>query len=219
MLRQVGFFMSSNKKGIVFLILITLAFYEVTAQKVIRNTIVDPTISMISIDASNSFEIEMVTHTENEMMIEAAIEGEYQDDLQLKIDFEGTTINVGAGFDSNFKNPNDKLSAHKVISIALKILLPEYKNVVVFGKECNVNISGNYKLLKVNLDDGLCALNSVSEKAMITTQSGNITVNSSEAKIVADSKYGKVTGDTFEVGENQYILSTITGNIVLNRVE
>lgn len=214
-----GFLIGSNLSKFLVVILTLFFSHESAAQKVIRKSIVDSSISLISIDASNSFEIEMATHKGRELIIEAAIEGEYQDDLLLKIDFEGNTMNVGAGFNSNFVNPNDKLSAHKVISIALKILLPEYKNVVVFGQECNVNASGNYKLLRVSLDDGLCSLNSVTEKAIITTQSGAITINTSQAKIVAKSKFGQVSGDPFEDGDNQYILSTTTGNIVLNRVE
>jgi len=218
-IKQLGFFITSQLRAVICLILMVFFIQQSIAQKVVRKSVIDPKVSLISIDASSSFEIKMSTHTSNEMVVEAAIEGEYQDDLLLNVDSEGSTINVNTGFNPNFINPNDKLSAHKVISISLQIVLPENKNVVVFGNECNVSAEGKYELLKVTLDDGQCELTSVTEKAIINTQSGNITINSSKAKVTANTKFGSIKGDSFTEGDNQFIITTVTGNIALNRVE
>lgn len=191
----------------------------VSAQKVVKKSIVNSTISFVQIDANNCFEIVMETADTSEMVIEAFIDGEYKKDLELVVKEDGSTLMVSSGFNPNFINPNDKLSAHKVISIALKISLPEYKNVLVFGTSCNVAIAGNYKNLKVTLDDGSCDLTQVSEISEITTQSGDIIVSSSKASIVATSAYGNVQENQIPVGNDHFILRSTTGNIHLKRIE
>lgn len=196
-----------------------LCLQMVCAQKVIKKSIVNSTISFVQIDASNCFEIVMETADTNEMIIEAFIDGEYKKDLELVVKEDSSTLMVSSGFNPNFVNPNDKLSAHKVISIALKIKLPEYKNVLVFGTSCNVAIVGNYKNLKVTLDDGRCDLTQVSEISEITTQGGDIIVSSSKATIVATSAYGDVQENQIPVGNDHFILRSTTGNIYLKKIE
>jgi len=189
------------------------------AQKVVNKTIVNPTISFIQIDASNCFKITIETTETNEMVIEATIDGEYKNDLLLSAKEEGSTVLVSTGFQPNFKNPNDKLSAHKVISIALAIKLPKDKNVNVYGSSCNVTATGVYERLKVSLNDGSCNLYNVSRFADINTQSGDIRVRSAMATIEGTSKYGLVESDKIPMGNDYFKLNTITGNILLNRIE
>lgn len=190
-----------------------------SAQKLIKKSIVNGTISHIQIDAKNCFEIELGTNSGEELVIEAQIEGEYKEDLVLNIVEEGATIKINTDFQPNFINPNDKLSAHKVISIALRILVPEQKNVHVFGTNCNVIASGLYDFLKVSLSDGRCDLINVREAVEVRTQSGHISVKYSHAIVRAKSKYGRVTGNISKNGNGYYDLSTVTGDIVLKRVE
>lgn len=191
----------------------------ICGQKVIKKSIVNSTISFVQIDASNCFEITIETADTSEMVIEAFIDGEYKKDLELVVKEDGSTLTVRSGFNPNFVNPNDKLSAHKVISIALKIKLPEYKNVLVFGTSCNVEIVGNYKNLKVTLDDGRCDLTQVSQTCEIITQSGDISVSSSKAKIIANSAYGNVQENQIPQGDAHFMLRSTTGNIYLKKIE
>lgn len=193
--------------------------HQSVAQKVVKKSIVSPSISLISIDASNCFEIYVDTHDSDEMSVIAKIEGEYQNDLQVNLKKNGTTINVDAGFNANFINPNDKLSAHKVVSISLHIVLPKNSSAQIYGNDCNVGLLGVYDQLDVTLNDGFCEINASTTRASIETQSGNIMLNANEATVEAKSKFGRVKGDSIPAGNNVYILSTVTGNIVLNRVE
>ena len=189
------------------------------AQKMVKKSIVNSSISFVQIDASNCFEIVMETAKTNEMIIEAFIDGEYKKDLELIVKEDGSTLMVSSDFNTNFINPNDKLSTHKVISIALKIKLPEYKNVMVYGTSCNVAIEGNYKNLKVTLDDGRCYLTQVSQICEITTQSGDIIVSSSKGRIIATSAYGDVQENQIPVGDDHFTLRSTTGNIHLKKIE
>ncbi len=180
---------------------------------------VHPGISFIGIDANNCFDISLDTLDGNEMIVEAKIDGEYSEDLLVKIRQEGSAILVGAGFHPNFTDPNDKLSAHKVVSIALRVQLPRFKKVELQGTGCNVAVSGNYESLKVDLGDGRCYLKNVSETVEVHTQSGDITVLGSNAQIMASSKFGKVQKNNIPPGNNKYTLSTVTGNIHLSKTE
>lgn len=201
-----------------FLVLL-LTLQIANAQKAIKKSIVNSKISHIQIDVNNCFEIDLATSDSEELIIEAKIDGEYEKDLLLSVSEKGSTIIISAGFQPSFVYPNDKLSAHKVVSIALKVLLPKQKEVHVFGTNCNVVASGNYKFLKVSLNEGSCDLIDVADTVEVKTQSGQIKASYSDAIIHASSKYGKVLGSPSEKGNNSFNLSTVTGDIVLKRVE
>lgn len=200
----------------IFLLLILSANF-LSAQKIVKKAIINPDITSVRIDARNCFQIKMQTSMTNEMLVEAIIDGEYKNDLMLNLKQEGSLIFVSSGFSPNFKNPNDKLSAHKVISIELLISLPAGQNVQVDGTSCNIIASGDYGHLKITLNDGNCILNEVSKMITVLTQSGNIDVRSSNAKINATSKFGKVRDDDIPDGDNNFTLNTTTGNINLVR--
>jgi len=202
---------------IFILVFLTLNF--LTAQKGIKKSIVDSTISSFQIDVSNCFEVQLSTADTDEVVVEATIDGEYRKDLVLNVKEEGKTVLIDAGFQPNFENPNDKLSAHKVISIALSIKLPSFKNVFVFGTSCNALVTGAYERLRITLNDGTGYLNKVDGIAEVTTQSGDIHVTGEAALILSNSKYGKVLGEQIPTGNNKYVLNSVTGNIRLQRIE
>ena len=202
----------------IFIILfLTLNF--ITAQKVVKKSIIDSSISSYQVDTANCFNVTIETVATQKIVVEATIEGEYTDDLVLNVKEEGTSVYVSAGFQPNFKNPNDKLSAHKVVSIALKIQLPENKNVRIFGTNSNTELTGFFRNLKVTLNDGTTHLSSVEGIAEVITQSGDIIVETKSAEIVANSKYGKVDKNQIPEGNTKYLLNTVTGNIMLRRIE
>lgn len=201
-----------------FLILF-LATSFLTAQKVVKKSLINSEIATFQIDVSNCFDMRIATSNADAMTVRATIDGEYQKDLILKVKEEGNTVLISTGFQPNFKNPNDKLSAHKVVSIALDIILPAYKSVNVFGLSCNVTANGAYEKLKITLNDGACNLSKVSGSAEVTTQSGNISAESETATIISTSKYGKIDREQIPNGNDTYTLRTITGNILLSRIE
>ncbi len=188
-------------------------------QKLIRKSLVDQKISHIQVDAKNCFELDLSTSEGDELLVEAQIDGEYEKDLLLQILEEGSTIKISAGFQPNFVNPNDKLSAHKVVSIALNIVVPAQKNIHVFGSNCNVVVTGTYDFLKVSLNDGRCDLKNTRGTVEVITQSGHISAIYNDVVVRAISKYGKVRGKSPKNGNGHYSLSTVTGDIHLRRVE
>lgn len=206
------------KKSTFFLLLLCCGLNFLQAQKLIRKTLVHPGIEFFQIDSNHCFKVDLQTVRSEEMVVEATIDGEYRKDLLVKITEEGNTIKVSTGFQPNFVNPNDKLSAHKVISIALKISLPEYQKVQLFGNSSQVEVNGRYTDLDIRLNDGRCVLNNVSENVKVKTQSGNITLNSQAATIRALSRYGKIYRAEVPAGDDHFDLSSTSGDIHINRI-
>ena len=189
------------------------------AQTIVEKTVINPNLTFIEIDAANCFDILMETTKGDQMNVTARIDGQYQNDLELKVTEKGSTLHIGAGFNPDFNRPNDKLSAHKVVSIALQIKIPQGKRVVLNGTSCNVSIEGAYANVDISLNDGQCELKQVSANATVRTQSGDISVIGRNATITAQSKYGKVSQNGIPIGDNRYILKTVTGNIHFIKTE
>jgi len=201
-----------------FVVLFLMASF-LNAQKVIKKSITATNILYFHIDLTHCYQLLIETSKTNEMEVEAISNGEYRKNLLLNVLEEGSNVWIRTDFQPDFKNPNDKLSAHKVISIALKIKLPEYKNVVIVGDNCNTTILGDYKNLEVTLLEGKCTLKNVSERISVTTKSGDIKVYNNAATIEAKSKYGEVFKGNIPFGNTYYTLISATGNIYLKKTE
>lgn len=188
-------------------------------QKLVKKAFVNSRTASIQINSQYCYQINLGTAKTDEVSVEADIEGEYSKDLLITIEEKGTTVLISAGFQPNFINPNDKLSAHKVISIKLKIILPENKNVFVYGTNCNVFVEGKFENLQVKLSDGRCVLDNVIEKVEVITQRGDILLITANGNIIAESAYGKVEKEPIPKGYNQYILKSVEGNINLRKMK
>jgi len=195
------------------------AFIPLTAQKKVAKSILKESIKLIQIDAKSCFSVVLETTTSNTIVIEAQMDGEYSDELYLNLVENGNTLQVNSGFGPNHIDPNDKLSAHKVVSIALKVFIPRHKNVHVNGTSTNIFANGAYKNLQITVSDGLCTLKEIKGNLNVKSQTGNILVTGNNAKINAISKYGTVTGNPIDNGNNLYELSTVSGNIIVNKTK
>lgn len=174
---------------------------------------------MVQVNTANCFKVLLQTTEEQEINAIANIEGEYVDNLNIEAVSKGSTIFIDAGFSPNFHNPNDKLSAHKVVSITLSVSVPKYRNVAVYGTSSRLLVNGSYEGLNVSLSDGACELNNVLGDIKVKTQSGNIKVWSNTANISAVAKYGHVGSNEIPTGNSTYDLQTVTGNIELIKTE
>ena len=200
-----------------FMVFFTLV--NLHAQKLVRKAFIDARTETIQIDAQYCYRIDLKTGSSNEIEVSASMEGEYAKDLLISIEQSGTTAMISADFQPLFINPNDKLSAHKVVSIALEIRVPEHKNVDVFGTNTNLFATGKYNDLDITLSDGRCTLENVSESVEVTTQKGDIRVMAPSGNIIAESTYGNVEEGIIPFGYNQFILKTIEGDIFLTKTK
>ncbi len=188
----------------------------VLGQKVVRKILTNPDTRFIQVDTKNCYEVKFHTADSQELRVKAFIEGEYAKDLVVRIEEDGQNVFLSTDFLPNFIAPNDKLSAHKVISIKLDIIIPEYSNVTIYGTNTNVTGSGKYRNLKVTLAEGDCILQDVSETVEVKTQKGNIHVITPAGMIDARSAYGMVEIADLPKGNFSYSLKSIEGNIVVS---
>lgn len=203
----------------VFMFVLFISFGMLNAQKVVKKAVQNPETSNLLIDANNCYQIDLTTTSAKDIVIEAFMDGEYKNDLLIKIEEDGPTIAVSAGFHPNFIKPNDKLSAHKVISIALKVQIPKNMKVNLFGVNANVYATGNYEDIRVTLDDGNCNFNTIMGMASATTQSGDIYVYSNGAIIETNTNFGHISNNGIPKGDNYFKLTTTKGNIYLRKTE
>jgi len=198
-----------------------LTFFSQTlsGQKTIQKSYPATFGTLIQIDTDKSFEAEILAYEGNSLIVDARLEGEYAEALSVNVTQEGSTLWVGTEFDPSFEDPNDKLSAHKVVSVSLKIQIPSNLDVQVFGTSCNVTMSGEFSNVDVVLNDGNCTLNQVAHKVNVQTQSGNIRLNSLRGVIRAESRYGQIIQETIPEGNKSYDLETVSGDITLLRTK
>lgn len=189
----------------------------ISGQKTVRKSFPAPFGTLIQIDTDKCYEAKIVASESDELVVEARLDGEYAEALSVNITEEGSTLWVGTDFNPNFENPNDKLSAHKVVSVSLIIQIPAHLDVQVFGTSCNVNLSGAFRNVDVVLNDGSCTLNQVASQVHVQTQSGHIRLNSLQGVIRAVSHYGKVIQETIPEGDELFDLETVSGDITLQR--
>ena len=210
----VFFFMRAS----VFLIFV-FALVHVHGQKLVKKAFIGPRTGTIQVDAQYCYRIDLKTEPTDEVHVSAIMEGEYARDLLVSIEQSGTTAVIRTDFQPNFVNPNDKLSAHKVISIALEISVPEYKNVDVFGTKTNLYATGKYKDLKITLSDGRCTLRNISESVTVSTQKGDILLSAPSGDVISESTYGSVQKESIPFGDNRFFLKTVEGDILVTKTK
>ena len=199
-------------------VLTFLIFHQIgISQKLIEKELVNPETKSIEINTANCFLVTMATHRGKQLKIEASMEGEYAKDLSIALEEKGSNILIGANFLPSFTPPNDKLSAHKVISISLSVILPEYMKVNVHGTHSNVFAQGNYKDLSVTLADGNCTLNKIVEKVSVKTQKGEIVVQAARGTVDTKSDYGEVIKGKVTNGDAYFNLYSVEGDILVNK--
>lgn len=205
-------------RALVFLMFV-FTLVNAHGQKLVSKAFVGPRTQTIQIAAQYCYRIDLRTEPIDEVHVSATMEGEYARDLLVSFEQSGTTAVISTDFQPNFVDPNDKLSAHKVISIALEISVPEYKNVDLFGTKTNLYATGKYKDLKITLSDGRCTLSNVSESVRVTTQKGDILLFASSGDIISKSTYGSVQKETIPFGDNRFFLKTVEGDILVTKTK
>lgn len=187
------------------------------AQKTVHKVVEDTTITSVTIDASQAYELVVRTAAFPKIDIKAVLEGEYKDDLLINTKKESGRFVVSTAFRPLYKNPNDKLSAHKVISILMIVELPENMELMILGSSINIDLSGAYKTLNATITQGNLTITDFEGNGEIQSFEGIISVNNYGGTIAAYSKYGEIYGRNTARGKGILTLKTVNGNIYINK--
>ncbi|MEN1784449.1 MAG: hypothetical protein AAGF77_04840 [Bacteroidota bacterium] len=189
----------------------------VVAQRIIKKQLLQPGTEFIHIHGKHCYQIELNTHQEDQVLVAASMEGEYAKDLVVNLDTSAKTLNISISFLPSFSLPNDKLSAHKVISIALHITIPEFLSTAVYGTNTHVFAKGDYNHLSIQLADGHCTLDQISGIVAAKTQLGQIAVTGAKGSVTLKSDYGKTYKGAIPKGNDTYVLHAVEGDIMVNQ--
>ncbi len=190
-----------------------LAATGARGQVSISKTLLDPEVHAIVIDGQQCFDIRLETAPTREVTVEARMEGEYETDVLVRTERMGNTLFIGTGPAPGFHFPNDKLGAHKVVSVKLRVIMPEHQMVSVHAGQCQVRTSGIYRELTVRINDGGCRLEHRAERTDVRTLTAAITARVEDGSIEASSRYGEVHIDPVPAGTPQVLLQTTRGDI------
>ena len=202
-----------------FYIAIFFFVFQLQAQKVIEKEIDLQNISSVVINGNQIFKIRINTNTTKTISVQAKFEGEYNEDIVLLAEKVDSKLSISTKFQPLFVSHNDKLSAHKVISIELSISLPEYLNIWIQSDLASVIVLGQYSNLRIELVNGNCKVDSFFGNAIINTIHGAINVSSDDAKVVAHTKNGILKQDKLKSGKKTLNLNSINGNITVTKTE
>lgn len=176
-------------------------------------------ISNIVVEGNEMFKIKLNTSKTEKITLSTKIEGEYSEDMVILANVKNDSIVVSCAFQPLFVSHNDKLSAHKVISIEVELIIPENRNVYIASNTASAKIDGDYGFLTVELVQGNCDLDIYESNAIVNTLNGGIQLNTNFANVNAFSKTGEVVSEQLLLGDNQISLNSVNGNISITKTK
>ena len=199
---------------VVFYIIYIISNQIISAQKIIEKELYASDISTIIVSGNTMFNISMNTKPINKVNLVLAIEGENNEQIVLKTIRKQDTIFISSEYQPLFNVPDDKLSAHKKISIELNMIVPENIDVSVKSDIGSVQIKGIYKSVFSELVNGnFKAFNVSSNLLVINTLHGNIYVETNTAIVDISTKNGEVHKEQLDFGKQRISLNSINGDI------
>jgi hypothetical protein len=184
------------------------------AQKVIQKEFDSDEISKLSIIDDAIFKITIQSSEEPTIKVYAHISGEHSENIIIEEKIVAGNLSLKTGFTPYFTLENDKLAAHKVMAIELKITVPQKIALEIKSKLASVNFNGSIENVSISLENGNCVLTNFSGNAQLKTIAGNITVraqNNVSGKAI--SKNGTVENNFLNKGKFFVEAESINGNI------
>tara|TARA_R110002051_G_scaffold4229_5_gene22686 strand:+ start:4324 stop:4926 length:603 start_codon:yes stop_codon:yes gene_type:complete len=192
---------------------------EILGQKMLEQSFHDENIKALYINSDEVFEIHLSTSQNDHITVGTRIDGETFESSILKTRIDNNTLKIETGRTPDFEPFNDKLSAHKVLSIVLFISLPEGLDLDIFSTLASVDAQGRFGRVQINLGRGGCRLVDFRfrESATINTLSGAIHVEVDSAEVYAQSRKGNVVIPAGFSEGYPLVLKSIHGDIILTK--
>lgn len=203
----------------VVLLFLFLINYQVAAQKLIDETFSASEIKTIVIDGASIFKIDLQTRSSNAIHLITKIEGEYTPEIAVAYKIKDSTLYIRSVFRPSFALHNDKLSAHKVVSIEIALEIPEHLKIYLKSDIGSAKIKGKYAFITAELSQGNCVLEDFKGSGIVNTINGDVTVETNFAKIKAHTKYGSLLREAIVSGENTIKINSINGDINLKKTK
>ncbi|RMB63247.1 hypothetical protein EAX61_02305 [Dokdonia sinensis] len=200
---------------------VALVSAQLSAQKQMMQSYADSEITGVYINSNEIFEIRLTAKPVSDITVTTLIEGETFESSLLQTVVDDGILKITTGRTPDFIPFNDKLSAHKVLSIVLEITLPEGLDVDVYSTLAGVDGTGRFGQVQMNLGRGGCRLEEFRfrESGKINTLTGSITIATKTTTVTAQSRNGTVViPKSFPTGEG-LMLQSVDGDITVRKSE
>ncbi len=205
-------------KKVLYLILFFLAL-QAQAQKVTNKSFSSKGVSTLVINGDMVFKMHIETAKTQTISIRSLAEGEHSEEVVLITQIKSNTLYISSIYQPLFVADNDKLSAHKVLSVEYKLVIPEQLNLSISSSIASVFLFGNYNKVTTELMNGSFFAKSFKGDLLVNTIHGDFEVETHQATAEASSKHGKVDQAVLGNGNNQITLNSINGNIRISKSE
>lgn len=175
-------------------------------------------IEKVDINGEGIFKINIKNSESNTIDLVVKFEGEHSENLVIIDSVSHGVLKLSTDFQPLFKADNDKLSAHKVLSVELQLSIPKHIDLNIKSDIAQTKIEGHFPNVFIELKTGNCTLDPFFGNATINTISGNINIKTNNAKTIAKSKTGIVDVKQFKLALYQLNLQTVNGNINVSKI-
>ena len=203
------------KKGI-YIGLLFFMFSEGYAQKIMEKSWDASSVERLEIISDEVYRITIVSEVIERIYVRTKVEGEHSENVVLLVSEENKTLSLSSGFTPYFVMQNDKLAAHKVISIEMEIRVPSDLAILVKGAMVSVETKGSFSELQLELRNGNCVLNDFKGNAQLNSRNGSITVFAMETGVLnVKSKNGSIKNELPKEGQFLINAESVNGDITL----
>jgi hypothetical protein len=172
-----GFFML---KKILLSLLLVFGISEAISQKLVEKQLDATRFERLIISSDMINTLTITSEATNQIRIVNKVVGENYENVILTTSEESKTLKIGTSYSPYFIAENDKLAAHKVMSVDIELTIPNFLYVEVHTPLASISVTGNYFNFHAYLENGDCQLNNFLGNAIIKTKQGNIKVQARE---------------------------------------
>lgn len=205
-------------KNVIFasLLFISLSAF---AQKEVSKVMDAGNLEQIVLSSDEIFRISIETAPVHTISIKSMADGEYFNDISLDSKVQGKTLYLKSLFPEALQDGFDKLSAHKVFAMEVKLQIPEDMSVEVNSNLASVFLEGDYENVLVQLKSGSFYSEEFHGNAIINTYDGNIELATDNALVDAQSRHGKIAVPHASRGTHKIKLTSINGDIEVSETK
>ena len=201
-----------------FFVVLLFWAISVSAQKKLQKSWDAQTLETVEIISEEVFRISLVSSESDTVRLEVLIEGEYAESVMIPVFQKNNTLRLQTGFHPFFSEDNDKLAAHKVIFIEMRLEIPSHLKVYVEAPIANLKTHGPFKKLTAQLRDGPIQVAAFSGEATLYTREGNINLEAiGGVSGAAISKNGIVDNQLPSASSPLIMAQSVNGDITLRK--
>jgi len=196
-----------------FLLVFLFISFTARSQKETTQTLDASGIETIVLNSDEIYRISVQAVPGDQITVNSRTDGEYFNNISLDSEVKRKVLYLNSRFREILQSGFDKLSAHKVYAMEVKLQIPEGMKVEVRSNVASVFMEGGYDEVILQLKSGSAYLENFKGDAVINTYEGNIEVEAESPEVEAESRHGKVNVPDSINGLYRLKLISINGNI------